>query len=109
MPARISFAAPCPIASAPLRQAVAGPPRADSSLPPLPRFAPPLHSVQNRPGPRPIAVLRIYDVAKAYQFYCDYLGFSVDWEHRVDPGAPLYAGGDAVRGRSGRAVVARHG
>jgi catechol 2,3-dioxygenase-like lactoylglutathione lyase family enzyme len=39
----------------------------------------------------PIAVLRIYDVAKAYQFYCDYLGFTVDWEHRFEPGLPLYA------------------
>ncbi|WP_036566857.1 glyoxalase superfamily protein [Nocardia sp. BMG51109] len=39
----------------------------------------------------PIPVLRIFDVAKAYEFYCDYLGFAVDWEHRFEPGLPLYA------------------
>lgn len=39
----------------------------------------------------PIAILRIYDLAKAYQFYCDYLGFAVDWEHRFEPGLPVYA------------------
>lgn len=37
-----------------------------------------------------IPVLRIFDVAKAREFYLDYLGFTVDWEHRFDPDAPLY-------------------
>jgi len=40
-------------------------------------------------------VLRIFDVAKAREFYLDFLGFNWDWEHRFDgfppPGAPLYA------------------
>ncbi|WP_219823070.1 glyoxalase superfamily protein [Nocardia nova] len=30
----------------------------------------------------PIPVLRIYDVGLAYEFYPDFLGFAVDWEHR---------------------------
>jgi catechol 2,3-dioxygenase-like lactoylglutathione lyase family enzyme len=37
-----------------------------------------------------IPVLRIYDVAKAREFYVDFLGFKVDWEHRFDDNAPLY-------------------
>jgi catechol 2,3-dioxygenase-like lactoylglutathione lyase family enzyme len=39
----------------------------------------------------PIPVLRIFDIAKAYEFYCGYLGFVVDWEHRFEFGLPLYA------------------
>ncbi len=39
----------------------------------------------------PIPVLRIFDVPRAYEFYCDYLGFTVDWEHRFEPELPLYA------------------
>jgi catechol 2,3-dioxygenase-like lactoylglutathione lyase family enzyme len=38
-----------------------------------------------------VPVLRIFDVDKAYEFYRDYLGFTVDWEHRFEPGLPLYA------------------
>ena len=37
-----------------------------------------------------IPILRIFDVAKAKEFYVDYLGFSIDWEHRYEPGLPLY-------------------
>lgn len=37
-----------------------------------------------------IPILRIFDVAKARQFYVDYLGFQVDWEHRFEPALPLY-------------------
>ncbi|MFB8276756.1 glyoxalase superfamily protein [Nocardia colli] len=39
----------------------------------------------------PIPVLRMFDVARAYEFYCDYLGFTVDWEHRFGDDFPLYA------------------
>lgn len=39
----------------------------------------------------PIPVLRIFDIAKAYEFYRDYLGFTVDWEHRFGANFPLYA------------------
>lgn len=35
-------------------------------------------------------ILRIFDEAKAREFYVDFLGFTVDFEHRFDPGAPLY-------------------
>jgi glyoxalase superfamily protein len=34
--------------------------------------------------------LRIFDAAKAKEFYLDFLGFSVDGEHRVAKGVPLY-------------------
>ena len=37
-----------------------------------------------------IPVLRIFDVEKARQFYVGFLGFRVDWEHRFEPGFPLY-------------------
>lgn len=37
-----------------------------------------------------IPILRIFDVVKAREFYVDFLGFTVDWEHRFEPGLPLY-------------------
>src|SRR5579862_8024455 len=37
-----------------------------------------------------IPILRIFDVAKADEFYLGFLGFTVDWEHRCDESAPLY-------------------
>ena len=44
-------------------------------------------------------ILRIFDEARARQFYVDFLGFEVDWEHRFAPDLPLYlqvARGDCV-------------
>ncbi len=38
----------------------------------------------------PVPVLRIFDEAYARAFYIDFLGCTVDWEHRFDAGAPLY-------------------
>ncbi|WP_041675850.1 glyoxalase superfamily protein [Ramlibacter tataouinensis] len=38
----------------------------------------------------PVPLLRIFDEARARQFYVDFLGFRVDWEHRFGPGLPLY-------------------
>ena len=35
-------------------------------------------------------ILRIFDEAKAREFYVGYLGFRIDWEHRFAPGMPLY-------------------
>ena len=35
-------------------------------------------------------ILRIFDEAKAREFYVDFLGFTIDWEHRFEAGAPLY-------------------
>ncbi len=37
-----------------------------------------------------IPILRIFSEDKAREFYVDFLGFSVDWEHRFGPGMPLY-------------------
>ena len=39
---------------------------------------------------RTVPILRSFDEAKAREFYVDWLGFGVDWEHRFEPGAPLY-------------------
>lgn len=39
---------------------------------------------------RTIPILRIFDVAKAKEFYLDYLGFHLDWEHRFAPELPVY-------------------
>lgn len=38
-----------------------------------------------------IPILRIFDVAKAKEFYLDFLGFHWEWGHRFDDTAPLYA------------------
>ncbi len=40
----------------------------------------------------PIPVLRMFDEAKAREFYLGYLGFEVEFEHRLEPGTPLYMG-----------------
>jgi len=37
-----------------------------------------------------IPILRIFSVEKAKEFYIDFLGFKIDWEHRFDEKAPLY-------------------
>jgi len=37
-----------------------------------------------------IPIFRIFDVAKAREFYVDFLGFAVDWEHRFDGVSPIY-------------------
>jgi uncharacterized glyoxalase superfamily protein PhnB len=37
-----------------------------------------------------IPILRIFSVEKAKEFYIDFLGFKIDWEHRFDENAPLY-------------------
>ncbi|WP_034269425.1 glyoxalase superfamily protein [Actinospica robiniae] len=41
-----------------------------------------------RPG---VPILRVMDMALALPFYLDYLGFTLDWEHRFEPGLPVYA------------------
>jgi uncharacterized glyoxalase superfamily protein PhnB len=45
-------------------------------------------------GPRfcaAIPILRIFSVEKAKEFYVDFLGFTIDWEHRFGENFPLYA------------------
>lgn len=39
---------------------------------------------------RVIPILRIFDEAKAREFYAGFLGCTIDWEHRFDANAPLY-------------------
>lgn len=38
----------------------------------------------------PIPILRSFDAAKAREFYVDFLGFEVVFEHRFAPDLPLY-------------------
>ncbi|CAA9377836.1 glyoxalase superfamily protein [uncultured Nocardioides sp.] len=38
-----------------------------------------------------VPLLRIYDEDRAREFYLDYLGFTLDWEHRFEEALPLYA------------------
>jgi hypothetical protein len=37
-----------------------------------------------------IPILRSFDETKAREFYVDFMGFTVDWEHRFADNAPLY-------------------
>jgi catechol 2,3-dioxygenase-like lactoylglutathione lyase family enzyme len=39
---------------------------------------------------RTTPVLRSFDEVKAREFYVDFLGFTVDWEHRFAPDMPLF-------------------
>ena len=39
---------------------------------------------------RAVPILRIFDEERAEEFYVDYLGMRVDWEHRYEPSFPLY-------------------
>ncbi|MCO5118151.1 MAG: VOC family protein [Burkholderiaceae bacterium] len=39
----------------------------------------------------PTPILRIFDEAKACEFYVGFLGFRIDWEHRFADDLPLYA------------------
>lgn len=42
----------------------------------------------NMKSPTPIP--RIFDEEKAKEFYLEFLGFSLDWEHRFEDDLPLY-------------------
>lgn len=37
-----------------------------------------------------IPVLRIFDYEKAVAFYIDWMGFTIDWEHRFEAALPIY-------------------
>jgi catechol 2,3-dioxygenase-like lactoylglutathione lyase family enzyme len=41
---------------------------------------------------KPIPILRMFDETKAREFYLDFLGFSVEFEHRFEADLPLYLG-----------------
>ena len=38
----------------------------------------------------PVPIVRIFDEARAREFYVGWLGMNIDWEHRFHDGAPLY-------------------
>ncbi len=40
----------------------------------------------------PTPILRSFDEARTKAFYLDFLGFELMFEHRFEPGAPLYMG-----------------
>ena len=40
---------------------------------------------------RAIPIIRIFSEEKAREFYVDFLGFTVEWEHRFEENFPLYA------------------
>lgn len=42
------------------------------------------------PQQRVMPTLRITDYARSRKFYVDGLGFQVDWEHRFEPGFPVF-------------------
>ena len=37
-----------------------------------------------------IPIFRIFSEEKAREFYLEFLGFRLDWEHRFEPGLPIY-------------------
>jgi uncharacterized glyoxalase superfamily protein PhnB len=39
---------------------------------------------------KPVPILRSFDEVKAKEFYIDFLGFTIDWEHRFEANFPLY-------------------
>lgn len=40
----------------------------------------------------PVPILRMFDEAATRAFYLEFLGFTVEFEHRFEPDAPLYMG-----------------
>jgi catechol 2,3-dioxygenase-like lactoylglutathione lyase family enzyme len=44
----------------------------------------------SEPELKAIPILRIFDLAKAREFYLDFMGFRLDWEHRFAPDLPVY-------------------
>lgn len=38
----------------------------------------------------PVPIIRIFDETRAREFYLGFLGMTLDWEHRFEPGTPLY-------------------
>lgn len=61
---------------------------------------------QSAEGPA-VPILRIFDRDKAVEFYVDYLGFTLDWEHGHADHSPLYA--QVHRGRAVLHLSEHHG
>ncbi|MEP6597570.1 MAG: glyoxalase superfamily protein [Ginsengibacter sp.] len=45
-----------------------------------------------------IPILRIFDYQKAIEFYIDWLGFTIDWQHTFEENTPVYmqVSGDGI-------------
>lgn len=60
----------------------------------MPERDEPTRPVQAVPAVQPvqavIPILRTFPGAEARRFYVDFVGCTVDWEHRFEPGLPLY-------------------
>jgi len=56
---------------------------------------------------QPIPILRSFDEGKAREFYLDFLGFEILFEHRFTPEAPLYMG--IIRGKCVLHISEHHG
>ena len=54
-----------------------------------------------------VPMLRIFDVAKAEEFYVGFLGFQVDWEHLTDGTPPTFL--QASRGDLALFLTEHHG
>lgn len=54
-----------------------------------------------------IPILRIFDEAKAREFYLGYLGFTIEFEHRFHENAPLFMG--VSRGQIALYLSEHHG
>lgn len=37
-----------------------------------------------------VPIFRIFDYKKAIEFYVDWLGFKIDWEHKFEDNSPIY-------------------
>jgi catechol 2,3-dioxygenase-like lactoylglutathione lyase family enzyme len=37
-----------------------------------------------------VPIFRIFDYKKAIEFYVEWLGFKIDWEHKFDENSPVY-------------------
>jgi catechol 2,3-dioxygenase-like lactoylglutathione lyase family enzyme len=46
--------------------------------------------IDQNPGQRVMPTLRITDYETSRKFYSDALGFQIDWEHRFEPGFPVF-------------------
>lgn len=55
----------------------------------------------------PMPILRVYDSDRARQFYIDWLGFTIDFEHRFDPALPLFTG--ITHGETSLGLSEHHG
>jgi uncharacterized glyoxalase superfamily protein PhnB len=56
---------------------------------------------------RVVPILRIFDIAKAREFYEEFLGFETRWEHRYGDNFPLYM--EVARGECVLHLSEHHG